>query len=338
MDFREADRRYAEIKRRREVGTLTDEEFDKQLRKLMVQDKEGRWWAKSRKTGKWHYRDGTVWIKRVPPGYRDSELVGWTLGGVGVIFAALIAIVLVVVIIVVAVFFNLMTTPPSPTSNGNVNDDPSSDPKPVINTPSEMKASLDTRAFFRDDFSDSSSGWSVVRKSNHGMNYDNGNYHMYSHVTGGGTLPSVHAEATTGFEQAYVVAVEAKRTGDAAEGAEWGLVCHAQDYENYYGAGVTKEGLAGIWKLEDGVPKVLASGDVSNAYKGVAEPDAFNEGTATNHLALMCRGPDLAIYVNGKMVTAATDETFVSGQAGMYVLNRGMPLDVLFDDFVVAVP
>jgi hypothetical protein len=170
------------------------------------------------------------------------------------------------------------------------------------------------------------------------MYYDNGSYRMYNDLTERVTVPSLHAEGATVSKQAYVVAVEAKRVGDAAEGAEWGLVCRAQDYENYYGAGVTTEGLAGIWKLEDSTPTVLASGDVSNAYKGVAERDAFNEGTATNHLAFMCRGSDLAIYVNGKMVTHATDETFASGLAGLYVLNRGKPLDVLFDDFVVAVP
>ncbi len=339
MDFREADRRYAEIKRQHEVGSLTDEEFDERLRQLMVQDREGRWWVKSRKTGKWHYRDGITWIRRTPPGYRDWELVGWTLGGIGVLFAAFIGVVLVVLIIGVAVLFSLVTTsPPSAPSNPNVNDDPSSDPKPASYTLSEMKAYLETGAFFRDDFSNSSSGWSVVRKSNYGMYYDNGSYHMYNHLPGGGTVPSVHAEGTTGFEQAYVVAVEAKRTGDAPEGAEWGLVCHAQDYDNYYGAGVTTEGLAGIWKLEDGTPTVLASSDVSNAFKGVAERDAFNEGTATNLLTFMCRGPDLVLYVNGKMVTLATDETFSSGLAGLYVLNRGKPLDVLFDNFVVAVP
>jgi hypothetical protein len=69
VDFREADRRYFEIKQRHEAGTLTDEEFDELLKDLMVEDEEGRWWVKSRRTGEWHYNDGTTWVKDTPPGY-----------------------------------------------------------------------------------------------------------------------------------------------------------------------------------------------------------------------------------------------------------------------------
>jgi hypothetical protein len=35
----------------------------------MVQDDEGRWWAKSRQTGQWHYYYNNGWIQGTPPGY-----------------------------------------------------------------------------------------------------------------------------------------------------------------------------------------------------------------------------------------------------------------------------
>jgi hypothetical protein len=70
IDFREADRRYAELKRQLDAGTISTEEFDAQLRQLMVQDDEGRWWAKSRKTGEWNYHDGSAWVRGTPPGYQ----------------------------------------------------------------------------------------------------------------------------------------------------------------------------------------------------------------------------------------------------------------------------
>jgi uncharacterized membrane protein HdeD (DUF308 family) len=73
VDFQEADGRYAEIKRRHEAGDLIQEEFDEQLKQLMVQDEEGRWWAKSRTTGEWHYHDGTAWVKDTPPGYQAAQ-------------------------------------------------------------------------------------------------------------------------------------------------------------------------------------------------------------------------------------------------------------------------
>ncbi len=68
--FREADRRYAELKRRLDAGTMSIEEFDAERRWLMVQDDEGRWWAKSRKTGEWNYHDGKAWVRGTPPGYQ----------------------------------------------------------------------------------------------------------------------------------------------------------------------------------------------------------------------------------------------------------------------------
>lgn len=69
-DFREADRRYAELKRQRDAGTMGDEEFDAQRKQLMVKDDEGRWWAKGREDSDWYYRGETGWVKGTPPGYQ----------------------------------------------------------------------------------------------------------------------------------------------------------------------------------------------------------------------------------------------------------------------------
>lgn len=70
IDFREADRRYAELNRQLDAGSISTEDFEAQRRLLMVQDDEGRWWAKSRKTGEWNYHDGSAWVRGIPPGYQ----------------------------------------------------------------------------------------------------------------------------------------------------------------------------------------------------------------------------------------------------------------------------
>src|SRR5215218_1574794 len=67
MDFREADRRYAELKKQYEAGALSVEEFDEQRRQLMVQDDEERWWAKGRETDEWFYRTESGWVRGTPP-------------------------------------------------------------------------------------------------------------------------------------------------------------------------------------------------------------------------------------------------------------------------------
>jgi hypothetical protein len=72
VSFQEADRRYADLTRQRDDGSISDEEFDAQRRQLMVQDDEGRRWAKIGKSGEWHYRDGGGWARGTPPGYQDA--------------------------------------------------------------------------------------------------------------------------------------------------------------------------------------------------------------------------------------------------------------------------
>ena len=72
LSFQEADRRYAELTRQRDDGSISDEEFDAQRRQLTVQDDEGRRWAKIGKSGDWHYRDGGAWVRSTPPSYQEA--------------------------------------------------------------------------------------------------------------------------------------------------------------------------------------------------------------------------------------------------------------------------
>jgi hypothetical protein len=51
LDFKEVNLRYAQFKRLHETGIITDKEFVKQLKRLMVQDQRGHWWSKSRTSG-----------------------------------------------------------------------------------------------------------------------------------------------------------------------------------------------------------------------------------------------------------------------------------------------
>lgn len=73
MSVEEANRRYAGIRKRLDTGEIGPQEFDDELKQLMVRDEEGRWWAKSRSTGEWHYRDGASWVPGTPPVGRKKE-------------------------------------------------------------------------------------------------------------------------------------------------------------------------------------------------------------------------------------------------------------------------
>jgi cytochrome bd-type quinol oxidase subunit 1 len=69
MTFSEVDQHHQELKQQSLAGTLTDEQFDDALHEMMVQDSEGRWWAKSREQGEWHFYDAisTNWVRAEPP-------------------------------------------------------------------------------------------------------------------------------------------------------------------------------------------------------------------------------------------------------------------------------
>ena len=71
-DFRDADRRYADLERQRDAGGISEEEFEAQRQRLMVRDGEGRWWSKSPEGGEWHYHDGNAWVRGTPPVYRGA--------------------------------------------------------------------------------------------------------------------------------------------------------------------------------------------------------------------------------------------------------------------------
>ncbi len=73
VDFQEADRRYAELKRQLDAGTISPGEFAAQRQQLMVQDDEGHWWAKLGEAGEWYFHDGSTWARGTPPG--DQEVI-----------------------------------------------------------------------------------------------------------------------------------------------------------------------------------------------------------------------------------------------------------------------
>ena len=67
MSFAEVNARYVDLLNSYRAGTLSADDFDSRLKEMMVQDSQGRWWAKSRESGQWHYYDGTNWVAADPP-------------------------------------------------------------------------------------------------------------------------------------------------------------------------------------------------------------------------------------------------------------------------------
>jgi len=71
MDFpqkaRKVEAEYQRLKGQVKAGALTREEAEAQLKDLMIQDDEDRWWIIGYETGRWHYHDGEKWMRGDPP-------------------------------------------------------------------------------------------------------------------------------------------------------------------------------------------------------------------------------------------------------------------------------
>lgn len=61
-----AEQRYQALKAERDVGQLSDEDFERALWDSMFEF-DGRWWMLGANTGHWYASDGDDWVEREPP-------------------------------------------------------------------------------------------------------------------------------------------------------------------------------------------------------------------------------------------------------------------------------
>jgi hypothetical protein len=68
MDFSEAEQKFNELQARVQRGEpLSEEQYQEELARLMVQDDHGTFWSLEPGTGRWLFFDGTEWIPGNPP-------------------------------------------------------------------------------------------------------------------------------------------------------------------------------------------------------------------------------------------------------------------------------
>lgn len=68
MDFTTAEKQFNELQARIQRGeSLSEDQYQEELAKLMVQDDHGTFWSLEPGTGRWLYFDGTEWIPGTPP-------------------------------------------------------------------------------------------------------------------------------------------------------------------------------------------------------------------------------------------------------------------------------
>ena len=181
-----------------------------------------------------------------------------------------------------------------------------------------------TGILFQDDFSDPGSGWDRSSTDNGSTDYGQSDYVIHVDTK----QYSVWANPGRSFDD---VAVEVDAWPTAGPDInEMGIICRYQDNQNFIYATISSDGYYGILALKDGNITTL-TGD------GQLQPsDAIKQGTATNHIELICRGDQYALVVNGQPVDSVDDTSFTGGDVGLLAgtFETG-GVEVHFDNFVV---
>ena len=190
---------------------------------------------------------------------------------------------------------------------------------------------------FQDDFSSTKSGWGRSRDANAITDYDNGGYRIQINTLGD-SGNGVNYWSNPGLESSLPgdvqIDVDATMTGGPDDN-DFGVICRytsTNSQDSYYHFIASSDGFAGIQRVVGADQKLISAEKLQPA-------DAIQQGQAMNHIRADCIGDKLTLYINGKLVAAATDPTLSSGDVGLIAGTYSETgTDILFDNFLVSKP
>ena len=182
------------------------------------------------------------------------------------------------------------------------------------------------QSLYKDDFSDSNSGWPEVSDADKAVSYSGGQYLMQAIAA----KQDVWAHPGQNLGDVSIT-VDATKSG-GPDNNDFGIVCRYVDDNNFYFFLVSSDGYQAIGKY--------VNGDFSYLTGDKMQPTtAMKAGTETNKLRADCVGSTLTLYANGQMLSTVTDTSFTTGDVGLLVGTFDEPnLAISFDNFVVSKP
>jgi hypothetical protein len=208
------------------------------------------------------------------------------------------------------------TFTPSPTPT--LTPTSTSTPTPILPTPGLL---------FFDDFSDPSSGWPKVTRTDYVANYYNNSYRMVENTDNSDRWALPHELS---FHD-VIVDVDATMNGGPEEN-DFGIVCRYQNDDQLYFGMITSDGYYAIVKITRDDWNVLGHDHIEYS-------EWINQGAATNHIRFDCIGNELTLYANGHLLDQQTDDEYTFGNVGLVVGTYDTTgTDILFDNFIVYQP
>jgi len=179
-------------------------------------------------------------------------------------------------------------------------------------------------ASLRDDFSDSKSGWEHIQIDEGTAGYVGETYQI--------TVNVPNTDIFTTYNRIFVnseVTVRAAQI-QGSDNNNFGLICRFQDSENFYAGQISSDGLAGIFKIEEGNYQLLG-------HQSMLPVPAIMGGRGENEIWFECVETTLTLAVNGELVDTQKDGTFKSGEVGLIAGTIDGNIGIFqFDDFTAS--
>jgi len=176
---------------------------------------------------------------------------------------------------------------------------------------------------FKDDFSDTSSGWDRVDVSDGITDYADGVYRILVNTTS----TDVWANPGLNFDDT-TIEVEATKVGGPDDN-DFGVICRYDDESNFYFFIISSDGYYGVGKVIDGEQILLGEEEL-------VPSDAIKIGNVMNNIKVDCVGSTLTLFANGSQLISVDDSSFTSGDVGLIAGSFDNPgTDIHFDNFVV---
>ncbi len=128
------------------------------------------------------------------------------------------------------------------------------------------------------------------------------------------------------------IEVNVVNNSGAGSDAAFGVICNYEDENEFYYLGIGSDGYYAIIK-ESMTDSIVLSDPDSNMWQ---KSDLIAIDAPSYKLAAECANGQLALFVDGQEIAVVSDNSYTSGNIGLFALTFDQDLaDISFDDLVV---
>lgn len=180
---------------------------------------------------------------------------------------------------------------------------------------------------FEDNFTNPSTGWSVIGADQTiGGKYNNGSYDVWTNDR----RQVIVNNSRLGKFSDFTAEVSLKKTS-GLPGALYGIVYRFDDAGHYYRFAITDNRTWVVGRMSNMLP-------VEEMLVELQSSDFIKPGNETNVLKVVCLGENQDFYINGSKLWSTTDNTSLNGEIGLMFSNWTTSAGYSISDFKLYKP